>query len=200
MGNFWGISAGVIALAVGAFACKGQSAGLQEFSSESDLMVTTPPYENASFVAVGTSFPINLQLKKEAQGYRITYLAHGEELGHENYLIADKALLFAGTREETFEPAVPLVRVGSTALTESWSGNYSMGPRKLKAKASITRERESLNTENGKFQTIHIKAVLEIESGGPSNPKRELQFWVAPKSGVVQAELGPDVRRQAAPP
>lgn len=161
-----------------------------DFKSVSDLEPDKLPYERASLILAGASYPV--EVERKVDGERVTFLfkSHGEVLDKESYRLGTQTFQLVQGAGMTFEPPIDLV-LFPMAVGQSWgwSGRISSGVDTQNAHATVSSEPASLNLPNGYFEGFKVAVDLEISDSTPAVTK-SMAFWLVPKRGIMKREFG----------
>ncbi|MBS1708362.1 MAG: hypothetical protein JSS65_06515 [Armatimonadetes bacterium] len=159
------------------------------------------PYEKASLIWAGTSFPVQMKSSDAAGTLEFKLTAHGEDLMTETYKHDGASFSFVGSTGETYEPPIPLMSFPlNSTERKSWKGTIKVGDATEPGEATITSTKDNLNLAGGKFDSVvKIEVALSYKGGGKTETHRALKFWFAPKKGMVKREFGMSSSREPLP-
>lgn len=162
----------------------------QAYATMDSMSPDALPYTTARLTLAGT--PVSVQLERESKGEDVVFklIAKKTLIEEEHYVVRTNSFLFAGLSDETFDPAIPVVRfpfrVGDTW---DWEGKAALGTNRKDAKAVITSSPERINLSGGVYDCVVIVADLVVDAGDGAQSKRALKFWIQPKKGIVKREF-----------
>lgn len=163
----------------------------KSFPNKESLTPEAMPYSTARLILAGT--PVSVQMERATKGADVVFklIARKEVIEEEHYILAPTVFAFSGLSDETFEPAIPLVRYPfNVGDTWEWTGEARLGTNKKTATAVMSSSAETLNLAGGVYDCVAVVADLVVESGEGAKSKRALRFWIQPKKGIVKREFG----------
>ncbi|MCH7903619.1 MAG: hypothetical protein IH944_03525 [Armatimonadetes bacterium] len=172
-----------------------------KYAKVSDLNLAQAPYDEANIIIAGIVMPASLTARHGKGTVEfVLKLTDEYEIDIEYYQYDDKSFRFAGTPDESYEPAIPLARFPFTVGDAwSWKGESTFAGKTRDATATVTTGTETLNLAGGHYETIVITIELSTDVDSAEPAVRKMKFWVAPKHGIVRREFDFDVAREPRP-
>ena len=172
-----------------------------KYAKASDLNLSQAPYDEANIILGGIVLAASLTARHgEGTVEFVLELKDDPEPDIEYYEYDDESFRFAGTRYETYEPAIPLARFPFTVGDAwSWKGKSIFAGKTRSATATVTTGTEKLNVAGGPYETIVITIELSTAVDSAERAVREMKFWIAPKIGIVRREFDFDSAREPRP-
>ena len=173
------------------------------YKSSAELLPEALPYEDGTLIYGGT--PLEVQIsQEEGEGGETVLAIHQEGLEEaletERYIADERGFRYAGGKEESFDPAIPLINEYpfSSASTWTWTGEMIYAGQTFPAKAEVSAEPAKLNLSSGSFNSVFVTVKLHIDGSNPEQPKT-FKFWIAPGEGVIRREFTASSTREPAP-
>lgn len=165
-----------------------------------DASVGCPKDADAILTLAGAPVRVKIDCKISGSNVQLRLKAHDTVFEEEGYVQGPDNFGLADAAGTTFDPPVPLLKV-PMAVGDSWKwqGSTSDGGPKRDSTAMITTTGERFFTSDGGLDVVKVQVDLEMSSGGPTPAKRKLEFWLAPKQGVLKRKFGNSSIREPAP-
>lgn len=163
------------------------------YRTSAEILPEALPYSDGTLIYGGT--PLDVKVSQQKGENNETILAINQEgleepLETERYIANETGFRYAGGKEESFDPAIPLINEYpfDSSSTWTWNGEMIYAGQTFPARADITAEAAKLNLSSGSFNTIFVTVELHIEGSNPEQPKT-FKFWIAPGEGVIRREF-----------
>ncbi len=160
-------------------------------TSNAQLGALNLPYRKAALILTGTTFPVALSRKLEANSVTFSLSAHDEVIEEEQFEYSEAGFRLAGASGESYHPPIPLLqfpmKVGDSW---NWKGIINVGTIQRTATANIACSSDVLNTAGGPFDAVLVSVELIMPSGAVEPAKRRLRFWFVRGKGILKREFG----------
>lgn len=148
----------------------------------------------------GAVVPIKIECTMSGAKVHLDLKAHNAVFEEEGYVQAADSFGLADAAGTTFDPPIPLLKAPmNVGDTWKWKGTTADGGPSRDSSAAVTTSAERLFTNAGGLDVVRVEVALEMSSGGPTPAKRTLEFWLAPKQGVLKRKFGSSSIREPAP-
>ena len=179
------------------FSCTPAHKGIR-IDSMAELAPETVPGTSAELMLAGTSYSVQISVKRNEDRMELILLSHGEPFEIERYQVSADRFSLLDAAEEHFVPALPLLkfplRIGDGW---SWAGTMKTGDISRQASAKIVSAWETLFVSGVSHDSVKITVDLAFDANKGKPPlKRQLVFWFEPKAGLIKREFGTASIRQ----
>lgn len=143
--------------------------------------------------------PVVVSVK--STGGKLTYscLSDGESIEDESYILSADVLAYAGNKEETLQPAVPIFKsAGKVGDKADWKGNYLFMGQSVPASAKIETSSDVI-LGNKPYDCLKVTVTLHATTQEPKGIDRTFIFWANKDAGLIQMQTkGASFRRPRA--
>lgn len=148
------------------------------------------PYRDGMLLLAGARVPITLERVVSGRDIILRCTADGQPYEDEVYRDDLGAFVLRSLGEETYSPAIPLLRypIQEDSPPSRWKGTITGDGRQIVTSATITTEPEILSdVPGGPYDSLHVRVKLVMGAG---MVERNLDFWFVDGKGIVKRQAG----------
>jgi hypothetical protein len=163
-----------------------------------ELAPETVPGKSADLILAGTSYPVQLVVKRNQDRMELILENHDEPFEIERYEVGSNEFSLLDAAEEHFWDPLPLLKF-PLRMGEGWTwvGTMTTGQIPRRATAKIVPSSETLFISGVSYETIKVDVDLSLYANMGKTPlKRSLDFWFEPKGGLIKRAFGTASVRQ----
>lgn len=151
-----------------------------------------------SLELAGSKYKAEVKLTRSGNELQIDLVYNDTVIESERYLSTEDQFAVIDAGGERYEPPIPLIKYPMHVGDDwEWNGKVRFGPTPDAGSAKVKTSSEDMTIEGGTVHNVvHIEVSRSIDSGLPGSVStRKLEFWIAPKLGVVKRSFGTESMR-----